>query len=231
MKYVKTIVNSTYELKGCWLFEEKRYFFEGRHEFQLPILSLRYKEVLETLGIPYKLVIDYYNEQVLMYWDAEYEEYEEKTGPLYYKYSYGVYKYTGKNYSAKLPSEKMIQMARLEQLTVEKAIFSYENYKNCQKFLDGNAACFFASHNGADFSSTWNGAEIKQFSFIIHTSFGNRYGIVLFDMNYIKSNNYNTVTLHLSEDNKKYAGLIIGKGGCRVKEWSKELGLKKIIIE
>lgn len=226
----KSIVNNTSELKGCWLFENKKYLYEGKYS-NLPTTSLEYKEVLETLGIPYKAVFNRNNEEQLLYWDPNYVEYEEKTGPLYYKYSYGVYKYSGKSYSAKLPTKKMLQMANLKELDVKNAISSYKKLQKARAFLRDQVSCFYTSYHYENYSVNWKGEEIRQLSFSFKTTFGTCYGICLFDMTKIKSNNLDVVTLTLSEHYQKYTGLIIGKEGFRVKEWCQDLGIKKIVVQ
>lgn len=231
MRYMKTIVNGIYELKGCWLHENRRYFYEGKNTPLLPITSLEYKPVLDNLGIPYKVIFDQFDVECLMYWDPDYEEYEEKSGPLYFKESYGVYKYTGRSYSQKLPTKKMIQMAVLKELTVKEQISSYKKLLKAKMFLKDNICCFYTSHYLENYSVIWDNEEIRQLSFSFKTNRGTQYGIALFDMAKIRLSKLDIVTLPLSEQYEKYAGLIIGREGFRVKQWCQDLGIKKIVVQ
>lgn len=224
--------------KKFWLYSKKRYFLKGVQSLELPFVDLEYERILKSNGIPYRKVIrDVYDnfitnkpKEVCEYWDPNFGLKEEEFSlPLFAQVG-TTYKYCEKNYTEKVPTLESIQKAIETAYFVQDKIDEYDEimkqvelYRLLKEQLSGKTSKMW-NVSAFDFpQSLRDGIHMNHDDFkLIMLSYS---WVGIFDMNKIVPNE----CLYL-EVPKHIAGLVIGKGGANIKNWAKELGVKRIQV-
>ena len=242
-------VKSRSILPSCWLYEDKQYQIEGKikYELRLEFRKLPWAEIedeglLQELGISYRKVVTQYSEY-LEYWDKDLYETEEICLPLYVKVI-DEYKYAGKSYTGSVLTEATAKRAFELEKTVMNKIAEQKAEREA-KMLHDVWHEYAEEALGSDIykiivepavpyrieALTTNDLDLKEetshFKVLVTRDSRNRkvscYGI--FDMGKIANDVYLKLLVP-----KNIAGYIIGKGGCNIEQWKKELGVKKITV-
>lgn len=244
-------VKSRSILPSCWLYEDKQYQIEGKikYELRLEFRKLPWAEIedeglLQELGISYRKVVTQYSEY-LEYWDKDLYETEEICLPLYVKVI-DEYKYAGKSYTRSVLTEATAERAFELEKTVMNKIAEQKAEREAKMLHDvwyeyaeealGSDIYKIVEPAGTNFpyriaALTTDSLDLKKadnrFKVLVTRDSRNRkvscYGI--FDMGKIANDVYLKLLVP-----KNIAGYIIGKGGCNIEQWKKELGVKKITV-
>lgn len=221
----------------CWIYSKHQYVLHGMNLPQLPSVELQYEDILKSYGIPYRTVAKklWYGDtiEVCEYWNPDVGLNERDLSlPLFTRIG-DSYRYCERNYSQKVVTAETIQAAKKIEVAVRAAIDDYlqilrevNHYNFAKEKLAGEVSTVCFSSNTPyssvyDISMNHDNFKILRIPARIYLS---NY-VAIFDMNKIVPNS--CITLKVPSN---LAGFVIGKGGSRIQEWAREIGVKKIQV-
>ncbi len=226
----------------CWIFENRTYRLKNtvaNMSSRLPYVDLKYEGILKSYKIPYRKVLTdtismgkNTSTTVCEYWNPECFNEEEITLPLFAKVSDG-FIYCERLHTEKCPTNASIEAAMKTKEFVEEEINKYEeilrqvyHYQFAKNKLDGKVATVCISTNTPynylyDINMNHDNFKIIR----VPNYFGYSDWVAIFDMNQVPKNGYLTLDVP-----KHIAGRVIGRSASNIKEWAKEIGVKKIQV-
>lgn len=220
----------------CFVMSGDKNIYRGSTE--LPYVEINQRPVLDALGIPYERA-NIGDRQVYVYWDPNYEIYEERVLPLYFKGPKGGFK-TAVKVKGQVPSAEMWNAATKlkEEAILGSGILRYYEQKYCfaKKILHGNPCGVVLTAKIIHEDISWNGTEIKVFSYPVD----NKKSLVFFfDKNKIdqmraedhKNKVPTCLELIVPAYMDEYKSKIIGKAGARIQFMAKSMKVMGISVK
>ena len=224
----------------CYFFDKGEYIFQRKNPVKFPTVSVKYKELLDELAIPYRVVHHSFLDDRLEYWSKNHQKTEEVTLPLYV-FTAGEYIYSGKNYTSR-------------QFCDEVEFFAYEATKLINENMRTFETKLKQNEAQSELKDFWTTVE-KQFprtnAFSMYYHF--RAGLNLEKDEYINENyvafpvfvglgkRTDYVAVFRTDINLRGTfirlkvpagkeGIFVGRGGWQIKSWCGILGAKKIVV-
>lgn len=231
-----------HSLGDCYIYENGEYIYHTSNQIRFPSISIKYKELLDELQIPYKVESHRFSEDRLVYWSKDHSEMIPVTLPLY-AHTGDEYIYSGKSHTAKqLPEDAELYAYESTRLIKKHmAEFDQRNKKIKAKEEMANfwAAVAENFHNNTsaismcfDFKAELNLDMIEYYqndnfiAFPVFAGLGRRTGYVAV---FRKDTNLSGTFVRLKVPAGK-EGIFVGRGGWQLKSWCGILGAKKIIV-
>lgn len=246
MKGIPYEVATITQLPECWIWKNRHYILKTSktptqiRESSLPRVRKEYEPILKELGIPYRVTLDEFENEVFEYWNpAAYEE-ETVRLPVYTKMGKN-YKYVGKYHTEKKATLFAVKNAEELERQVGKAIEEFEEKKRKEEFFklvkeslgERQAILFYDETNDVPIEMDYVCGEdrFKAMPIIIPAIFrkgwsGHTYWYACFNVNKIELNS----VVKLEKVPKGKAGMVIGFNGWQTKEWCRKLGVKFIQV-
>lgn len=232
-------------LPECWIWSNRQYIHSDvtRRMMGLPTVKKEYEEVLKELGIPYRMALDEFENEVCEYWSPDVYGEEEVRLPVYAK-MVNNYRYVGKYHVEKKPTLETVKSASELRWQVEGEIEKFEKKKKREEFFQRVKEClgerqavafydesyaFYDIANGFQMDYVCGEDRIKAIPVIIPRlrggeNYTNWYAC--FNANKIELNS----VVRLEKVPKGKAGMFIGTKAWQTKEWCRNLGIKFIQV-
>lgn len=217
-------VTTVLALPECWIKEdgEYRHLKNSVRDKKLPRIEIQYKELLEEMKIPYR-IIKIKAEEFCEYWSPSSLEEYESTGPLYENVE-GKYKYAHRFYTGKIQSQITVKTAKEteEEVLMRKQEFKDKSemkkyFKEVRELVHGKQAVGAEIPTmSIDMAERISDAEIKVLPVKYANGWKSDY-FAIFNLAEIEGREGRNIQMEVPEGKE---GLFIGSGQWQVKEWA-----------
>lgn len=229
-------------LGDCYVFDKGEYIFHKKNPVKFPTVSVKYKELLDELAIPYRIIHSSFLEDRLEYWSKDNSEMISVTLPLYV-HAGGEYIYSGKNYTAHqlqddaelyaYESTRLIKKHMTEFDQRNKKIKAEKEMKNfwttVENIFNTNTAACISIQFNFEAELNLDKTEYRNEKFVafpVFSGFGKRTDhIAIFRTDANLDGTFVRLKVPAGKE-----GIFVGRGGWQLKSWCGILGAKKIIV-